>query len=513
MFSPLPTPPEAAHWDKQAIAFGIPEFALMENAAIAALAVLRERYGPLEGKRVLLFMGAGANGGDAAALARHLHDAGARTALVHTRALGQAKGATKQHIGLATRCALPFMPAARWLRASSPEWLAADIVVDGIFGTGFQGSVRSLEQVLIERINTMADKAFVLALDTPSGLDARLGQPSPLAVRAHATVCFGHLKTGLVMPEATPFCGTLHRVDIGLPRHLVVDTPSLCRLMRPGLFQAGGHSPKHKGEAGHVLVIGGSARYTGAAHLAALGALRNGAGLVSVAAPAELLPAIKGVQAEFMGLPLNEWSASSGAEIAALLANTRCTALCLGPGMGQSQDSMAAVRAILALPGRPPAVIDADALAALAPGQQPTALALLRPDDVLTPHPKEAATLLACTSSDIQADRLLAAQQLYALAPAVWVLKGAATVVAQQGEGLCLCPVDAPNLAVGGSGDVLAGALAALCARLNSHMAACTAVMRHALAGLLLAREFPQRGNSAAEIAMAMARLEPDRML
>jgi NAD(P)H-hydrate epimerase len=501
-----------AAWDKAAVALGIPEMLLMENAARAAACVLFETFGPVAGRHVLLFMGAGNNGGDAACLARHLRDAGAETLVLHTRPLGHYRGITAQHLRLARRCGVTFLPAAAWpARFGNSLWQRPDVVVDGLIGTGFSGLLRDPEAGLVEQINQLGRRAYILALDIPSGLDGMTGRPSPVAVRATATACFAAAKPGLVVPEAAPYTGCLHVRDIGLPRLVRESLPPSFRLIEADLLRC---LPEpgalwHKGRAGHVVVAGGSEGLCGAPHLAALGALRAGAGLVTVAAPGPLIEAIRGAVPEIMSHALGaSWGPDSGPALAALLA--RAQALVLGPGLGRSPEAGQALASILALPDRPPAVIDADALSVLA--STPSCLSLLRRDDMLTPHPGEAASLLNRDNSQgrgslsVQADRCAALRELLALAPSIWVLKGAGTLIGRQGDPVSLCPLAAPNLAVGGSGDVLAGCAAALIAqRLAPDLAACAAVLLHAKAGRWLAERYPHRGNLASDIAAALA--------
>ena len=508
-FLPLPTPVEMAQWDRTAVELGLPEMLLMENAAREALHVLADLRGPLTGQRILLFMGSGNNGGDAACLARHLLDAGAKVLVLHSRPLAAYRGVTGQHLRLARRCGVPFQLVASWpTRFAATAWMRPHIVVDGLLGTGFSGTVRPFEAEIIRHINLLGEHAFVFALDIPSGLSGFMGQPLPEAVKADATVTFEAAKPGLVLPEAAPWVGQLHVRSIGLPTLVRSRHPASFLLMTAALVRAlpRPESHWHKGRAGHVLIVGGSPGLTGAPHLAALGALHAGAGLVTLAAPEGCVEAVRGQCPDFMSLPLrgegsnpSHWHASQCDDLRALLG--RVTALVIGPGMGRAPDTATFVRTLLEAPDRPPAVVDADALHALAQGGSLP----LKPHDVLTPHPGEAAFLLRKTPAAIQADRFTALRQLTGLAPAVWVLKGAGTLVGSVGRPTALSPHAAPNLAVGGSGDVLAGCLGALLAqRCPTFEAACAAVLMHAKAGQTLAADFPLRGNGASLLAATL---------
>ena len=530
MFAPLPTPAEMSGWDRAAVELGLPGLLLMENASREAMHALEAETGPVRGKRVLFFMGGGNNGGDAACLARHLHDAGAETLVLHTRPLRACRGESAAHVRLARRCGVAFAPAAGWpARYRNTPWDAGteagdggsgpDIEVDGLLGTGFSGTLRPLEMGLVARINGLAGRAFIFSLDIPSGLSGLSGRPSPVAVRAHATVTFEAAKPGLVLPEATPYTGRLHVRPIGIPAVVRRTHPASFQMMTETIGRALPVAAPgwHKGTAGSVLIVGGSEGLTGAPHLAAWSALRSGAGLVTVAAPEGLCADIKAQCPDLMTRPLGapgtrRWSPALAEALQPWLP--RCGALVLGPGLGREAETAAFVRALLSCPGRPSAVVDADALHALA--ACPEALASLRADDVLTPHPGEAATLLHTTPALVQADRFAALAGLRRLASCVWVLKGAGTLIGSEERPVIIAPYAEPNLAVGGSGDVLAGCIGTLLAQIaaqpceagesTSRLAACLGVRLHALAGMLLREAFPQRGNTATDIAETLPR-------
>lgn len=502
-------------WDSGAVALGLPKILLMENAARAALGVLRLHHPRLEGMRALLFMGGGDNGGDAACLARCLHDAGAATLTLHTRPLNAYTGAAGRHARTARTCGAAFLrlpdDPRGVLARLDPAWKEPDIVIDGLLGTGFAGFLRPPLTTLVAHINELARRRrppFILALDVPSGLDALTGRPCPEAVRAGATVTFAAAKPGLALPWAREFTGALHARDIGIPAQTRERFPASFRLLDascaallpPPLAGA------HKNDFGHVLVAGGSPGFTGAAHLTARAALRAGAGLVCVTAPASLTPEIMGNLPEIVTLPLTaelsgQWPASLEGALAEAVG--RAGVLALGPGMGQSAEAAALLEAILAAPRRPPAVLDADALNMLA--RRPDLWPLLQPDDICTPHPGEAARLLGGASADVQADRVAALNALADRAPCVWTLKGAGTLIKTKDSPTIVTPYDIPALAVAGSGDVLTGCVAALRRRVpHSLTAAILGVAAHARAGLLLSERRSPRGGLAGELADAL---------
>ncbi|WP_297825347.1 NAD(P)H-hydrate dehydratase [uncultured Desulfovibrio sp.] len=504
---PLPLPAEMRAWDAAAVRLGLPEVLLMENAASAAFETLRAHRPHLAGQRVWLFMGSGNNGGDAACLARHLLDAGARPLVLHTKALGAYKGVTARHLRIARAAGVAFAPLARHHWQEPP-----DILVDGLLGTGFTGELRPDLRTIIERINQLATSRFVLALDIPSGLNGISGQPSPVAVRATATVSFAAAKPGLVLPWARPWTGRLHVRPIGIPAAVRAASPCGAYLLDGHCLRAlpGPPENSYKNSFGHLLVLGGAPGLGGAAHLAARAALRAGAGLVTAAAPAAALPDIKSHWPEIMTLALTASDAGRWPDIPAEELQKLCsrhTALVVGPGMGRDEDAARFLAALLKLPQRPPAIFDADALMLLA--RRPALLEQLTARDILTPHPGEAAALLACATGEIQAARPAALTRLCARCPSVVVLKGAGTLVGQSGMPLLISPYDVPQLAVGGSGDVLAGCLGGLLARGDiaewpGMSVAGLGVALHALAGRFCAATWPERGNRASELADAL---------
>ena len=519
-----------SRWDRAAIDLGLPELLLMENASREALQWHKQSNMP--GKRVLLFMGGGNNGGDAACLARHLHDGGAEVLVLHTRPLGAYRGVTGQHVRLARRCGVAFAPAAGWPEkyrntpwdvyadASVCERGGPDIVVDGILGTGFSGSLRPLELELVGRINALEQRAFIFSLDIPSGLSGLTGRPCPVAVRAHATVTFEAAKPGLVLPEAAPYTGRLHIRPIGIPAVVRRAHPASCQMITKAIAGAFPEAAPgwHKGTAGAILIVGGSEGAYGRAASGRPGRLAcRRRRLISVAAPHGLCRDIKADCPDIMTRALGpagnvRWSPALLEELLPFLR--QCGGMVLGPGIGREPETAAFVQALLMCPSRPSAVVDADALHALA--MHPEALSSLRACDVLTPHPGEAATLLHTTPALVQADRFAALAGLRRLAPSVWILKGAGTLIGTAGQPVTIAPYAEPNLAVGGSGDVLSGCLGTLMAQTAAHpsegcesssfLAACMGVYLHARAGTLLRDVFPQRGNSATEIAEMLPR-------
>ncbi len=513
--APLPTAEQMREWDNQAMVHGIPECILMENAAREALVALQKEYGPVDGTYVLLFMGNGNNGGDAACLARHLLDAGAFPLLAHTKPMNQYKGATKQHLDMAKKChvLLQYIGKDSWQKHIPPAWQKPQIMIDGLLGTGFTSPLRPLFREYICHINAHKEHSFVFSLDIPSGCEALTGIPhaQDFAVKAHATVAFAAAKPGLVLPNARPHTGKLHVRTIGMPRAVQQEKPASFRLLQKNriitLFQDA-KEQSHKGSWGHVLVVGGSQEQTdlsGAAHLTALAALRTGVGLVTAAAPKGLSDGIKNGNANIMAYTFDEehWPTTLPEAFQEKLMRMSC--LAVGPGMGTSTQAKKFLGALLAYPKRPRAVLDADAITLLA--LHPSLQSLIRHDDMLTPHPGEAARLLGCTSQEIQKDRFAAMDHLKACMPCAWLLKGAGTLLGQSQSPIYILPHDIPALAVAGSGDVLTGCTAALASRithLDSLSTLALAASIHAQVGITLQKKFPHRGHMASELAQTI---------
>ncbi|MBU1229705.1 MAG: NAD(P)H-hydrate dehydratase [Proteobacteria bacterium] len=514
LFDPLPTPMEMAAWDLAAIRdFGLKPELLMENAGAEALSALREAYGPLAGARTLLIAGGGNNGGDAFVLARRLLDEGAEPLVLHTRPMSAYRAEARYHLDLARRAGAVFrhLPPAR-AKAVFASCEAPDILVDGLMGTGFSGELSPEALELVQLMNELGQNCFVLALDTPSGLNGLTGQPRPEAVHADLTVAFHAPKLGSALPLAAAHVGELATRAIGIPRAVMEASPPSQVLLTQRLFSLlpPPSAEMHKGRAGHVLVLGGSEGLTGAAQLCALGALRAGAGLVTVGCPHGVLPEVKAGMPDIMALGLGQGSTWTEGCMDSLLPSLgRYDCVVIGPGLGRNQEAAD----FLALFPRAfasafdkgwatPCIYDADALYHLA--LAPKLMRELPKNAVLTPHPGEMARLLGMGMGEVQADRVSAAHRFLSTHPQVLTLKGAGTLVGQ-GEMLHLSPITAPNLAVGGSGDVLAGVIAAVLARgIPPLQAACLGVYWHGLCGLALAREFPGRGNLASEIAHAL---------
>ena len=447
--------------DRRAIAGGIAGAELMRRAAAAAWRELLRRWPRAE--RLGVVCGPGNNGGDGYALARL---AGAAGLAVQVWRVGEP---ARRGDAVAARTA--------WLAAGGAESayrggaLAGDVVVDALFGIGLSRAPEGAAQAAILAIDAARERgAGVLALDVPSGLDADRGSAPGDAVHADLTATFIGAKAGLHTGAGPGHAGQVVLDDLDVPAAVFAGVPVAAAALDAAVLRA--HLPRrartsHKGQMGHVLLVGGDAGTAGAILLAARAALRAGAGLVSVATRAEHAAALTAAQPEIMCESLEE-----PRRLRALLE--RATVVGVGPGLGRSDWSRAVWAQALTVPQ--PLVVDADGLNWLAGNPA------RRDDWVLTPHPGEAARLLGVSNAEIQRDRLGAVQRVRDRYGGVCVLKGAGTLV--RGEALGLCPHGNPGMASGGMGDVLCGLIAGLLAQgLGCEAAARAGVAAHALAG------------------------------
>lgn len=458
----LLTPEQMAQADQAAIAGGVPGIELMAAAGQAVADAIEARWQP---STVLVLCGPGNNGGDGFVVAQRLQAAGwsVRVAL-----LGEQDGLK----GDAAWHARQWRGEVHGMDVRLLD--GVDLVVDALFGAGLSREVDGLAADMLRE--TQRRRLPVCAVDIPSGVDGASGMLRGPAVKAELTVTFFRKKPGHLLLPGRELCGDIVLADIGIPWAVLTDiaasafenTPSLwsASLPRPGLGT-------HKYRRGHVLVNGG-ALMTGAARLAALGAARAGAGLVTIATP----PEAWAVYATAMTSVMVE--ALPDGDIAPALADGRRNALVLGPGAGLGAQTRHNVLAAAAT-GRA-LVLDADALTAFA--DEPAVLfSALRGPCVLTPHEGEFARLFP---GHDQGDKLVRARAAARRSGAVVVLKGADTVVAEPG-GRVVVNANAPAwLATGGTGDVLAGMMGGLLAQgMPVFEAACAAVWMHGAAGRL----------------------------
>ncbi len=432
--------------------------------------------------------GPGNNGGDGYVLARH-----AQTSGYEVRVL----------------CLPGHVPASALAKRACDDYLAnggsivesldgltdADLLVDALFGIGLSRAPDAATSDLIDAIN--AQSVPVFSLDVPSGVDARNGDVPGVAIIAQRTLQFIAAHRGLGTGDALEHSGELELATLELPATVFEGVEASAHGCTVDALQA--MLPlrarnSHKGCNGHVLCIGGDHGGGGAVLLAAEAALRCGAGLVSVATRREHVPALLSHRPEVMAHAL-----ASAEDLPALLA--RADVIVIGPGLGQYEWGRGLFAAVMA--SDKPRVVDADALNLLA--QSPRRL---RAQDVLTPHPGEAARLLACDTADVQRDRFAAAAALCERFGAQIVLKGAGTIIASPDARPVVVDAGNPGMGVGGMGDLLTGCIAALLAQGLSPCESATAgALLHSAAGDAAAREDGERGLLPSDLLPWLRRL------
>lgn len=501
------TAAEMARVDSQAIAAGTPGAQLMERAGREIVRALLDLFPALAPPgRVAICCGKGNNGGDGLVMARLLDSLGFQvTVLLLGLPEDMAPDARLNHGRLPSAVRVVAAPAGEWAARWREVAGAAELAVDAVLGTGIRTPVRAPYAELLAAFQGL--RAPVLSVDVPSGVDADNGRVDPVAVRASATVTVGLPKLGLLLPPGRDHVGELAVVDIGLPPAAVEELVPDRRLLLPDDYAAllpARASDLHKYRCGTVLVVGGSRAYGGAAVLAGMGALRSGAGLVTVALPETLASPARTALPEAIVRPLPMTASGTLAPwppaVAAEMLRKQ-HAVAIGPGMGEDPETDRWVLELLdAL--ELPAVVDADALTAHARlGKTPAGRGRL----VLTPHAGELARLLGTHASEIERRRLELAPELAERWGVTLLLKGSPTVIAAPGGGVHINPTGDDALAHGGTGDVLAGLIGGLLAQGCGPLAAALlGAYLHGRAGRIAADEGSRRSVLAREVAAAL---------
>ncbi len=498
--------------DKETIeGLGIPGLILMENAGRGVAEAIVTHYLPDAQRGVTILAGPGNNGGDGFVVARHLFQKGIHVKLAVLAPEEKFKGDALVNYKAASALGLSFAHIMNEEAVSCLQGLfsCSGLIVDAIFGTGLAREVTGRFAKVIETAN--ASGLPIVSVDIPSGLCSDTGQPLGACIKAHLTVTMALAKIGHVTMPGARYTGKLQVVDIGIPEFLVdragiktelFGLDQLRDLIVPRLPDG------HKGTFGHLVVLSGSRGKTGACTMVAHGALRSGAGLVTVGCPKSCQGLIATKLTEAMTFGLSETkeatlSKDSIPEIEELCKGKR--AACLGPGVGlvdETLDVMRQLSATLSIP----MVLDADALTAI--GTQHSLLKDCPSARILTPHPGEAARLLGCSTKEIQADRVASAMKISESTGQVVVLKGARTVVASPEGRISINSSGNPGMGTGGMGDVLTGIIGGLLAQgYDPWNAARIGVFVHGYAADQLANIKGPYGYLASEVADWLPRI------
>jgi hydroxyethylthiazole kinase-like uncharacterized protein yjeF len=458
--------------------YGIPGKELMENAGTAIAEFLRERFPDIAGRRILVLCGKGNNGGDGLVVARLLKDFGATAVGYLFANPGSVEGDAAANL-------------KRWQQGlgelyvvtSEAEWESAravlaesDMIVDALLGTGLRGPVEGLLGKVIEDLNAARakrrGKTVVVAVDMPSGLASDSQDFGGPVVAADFTVTLTVPKVGqLVLPHSS-CCGVLVVKDIGTPPELLESDSHLkIHWIEPAEFRAlplVRDPVANKGTYGHALIVAGSLGKSGAAILSARGALRSGAGLVTVATPQDVLPIVAGGMPEMMTAPLASTEAGTASlrnldygKFAEILKGK--SVLAIGPGLSMQNETQQFIRLVVGQTELP-IILDADGLNAY-DGVADTLNERHAAAMVLTPHPGEMARLLGITVKEVQARRLDVALEAAGRWRAHVILKGFHTILATPSGYAYINTTGNPGMATGGTGDVLTGILAGLTAQ------------------------------------------------
>ena len=481
--------------------FGIPSIVLMENAALAVADAIFDHYAGCE--RVSIFCGTGANGGDGLAVARHLENRGVVPQIFIVGDRKKFTGDAATNLTICERLAVPMYDIAdsATLDDALVHATDADLVVDAIFGTGLNRAPGGIHAETIRALTALA--LPVVAIDLPSGANASSAEPFDPCVQAQVTVTFAAPKLCHVFEPAATYCGEVIVADISIPEVAIDDENVALALTTPAEVRpyfAPRLAATHKGTYGHVAVIAGSPGRSGAAILGARGAIRTGAGLVTVVTDRRTAKLVHNGSIESMTF--------SGDDVLGFLAEK--DAVLIGPGLPDDEESYAHVRDLVTGIEQP-LVIDASGLNAFA-GRA----AEINPHGrtrILTPHPGELARLIGSDAKSINADRIRAAREAARTTGAIVVLKGHLTLIADPDGNVNVNPTGNPGMASGGMGDVLGGMIAALLARgVNAFDAACSGVYLHGFAADLLKEEKGDTGLAAGDLAerlpMAIHRLQ-----
>jgi hydroxyethylthiazole kinase-like uncharacterized protein yjeF len=478
---------------------------LMENAGKAVAEEVRRILGNIKRQHILFLIGPGNNGGDGLVAARHLHDWGAK---VSVYLLGE-RGESDQKLKSVRERGINCVDLAEDgdMKRLDELLASANAVIDAIFGTGLTRHFSGVIATALGTINREKKEHpawRIIALDVPSGLNADTGAVDPACPHADYTITLAFPKQGLFKFPGAERVGKLSVVDIGMPANLVEEATAefiagewVKSVLPKRPLQA------NKGTFGRVLVVAGSINYTGAPYLACSGALRVGAGLVTLATGLQPIMASKMTETTYLPLPeLRPGVFSPEAVRLIFLQFERYNVLLMGCGLGQSQSAVKLVRTILTEKHKQPLpslVLDADALNILA--ITPGWWTKLTADAILTPHPGEMARLTGMTVEDVQANREGIARSLAAQWNKTIVLKGAYTVIASPEGKVKISLAANPGLASAGTGDVLTGAIAGLVAQgLSLFDAAACGVYLHAEAGEMVRARLGDAGMIATDL-------------
>ncbi|MCX7920993.1 MAG: NAD(P)H-hydrate dehydratase [Clostridia bacterium] len=499
------TPVQMNEIDRMTInGMGIPGVVLMENAALKVFEEVDKILGVLSRKTVIIFAGKGNNGGDGFAVARHLFNKDTRVIVYIVLPKKDIKGDAGINLDIIENMGVEIIELDNNTQVKDIEnrLIEADLIIDGIFGTGLKGDVSGVIRSIIEAIN--GSGKHVLSIDIPSGLSGETGKVLGECIKAHKTVTFALPKVGLVIQPGCEYTGELIVADIGVPRRVIDSVNIKVELIDKGLVSSlipSRHSETNKGDYGKIFIVTGSLGMTGAGCLTAGAALRTGAGLVYLGVPASLTSIYDTMITESITLPLDDGGSGylkkEGLELV-LKQLDKSTAAAVGPGLSVSDDIIQLVSRIIEY-SKIPLILDADALNAISKDVE--VLKKLRCEAILTPHPGEMSRLTGLSIEEIQHNRLEVACEFAKKWGVITVLKGYRTIVAAPGGKVFINPTGNSGMATGGTGDVLTGIIAGLVGQgIKPLGAAVAGVFLHGLSGDSVAETKGKHGLTAGDL-------------
>jgi hydroxyethylthiazole kinase-like uncharacterized protein yjeF len=466
---------------------GIPSIVLMENAGRQVVAAMEATFEDLVERHVAVLCGRGNNGGDGFVVARTLLQRGIDVSVFVLGSVADIRGDARTnleilgHLGLTV---VEIVDGQAWELHFS-EISSCDLIVDALFGTGLKTPLQGMLETVVADVN--GSGIPVVAIDLPSGMSADTSDLVGDAIEAALTITLGAPKLPLVLPPAEMQAGDIVIADIGIPEAVIddVDGPRIELLTRARMRPLVQPRPidAHKGDFGHVLVVAGAQGRSGAAHLAAMGALRSGAGLVTIATPAWCQSVLAAMAPEYMtdALAVADDGGIAAGEADRLLERAH-DVIAIGPGIGTRPSTVAFVHVLVERAGVP-LVLDADALNAFVDDPDPLAGSEGR-DVIITPHPGEFARLAGIPIGDVQGNRIEVARNFAASHRLYVVLKGHRTIIATPDERVFINPTGNAGMASGGMGDVLTGMIAGWLGQLLDAEGACKlGVFLHGSAG------------------------------
>jgi len=490
-----------------AIDNGISSLRLMENAGSAAARCIRETM-PVSGKRCIVICGRGNNGGDGFVVARKLLELSAQVTVIMAGGSPVTSEAIEMFDRL--RSLRPVIVDTSQMERCMSTIRGSEVIVDAVYGTGFHGTVKDTGVAsLIAAVND--SKAQVFALDMPSGANADTGEVIGGCIAADTTVTFGAPKTGQFLFPAAKLCGRVVTVGIGLPESAFTLCGAQVELLDTAMIANAlpvRDKDSNKGNYGKVFCLCGSLGMAGAAYLSASGALRCGAGLVMLGVPQPVYLPVAAKLDECMVYPFE--ATQGGAFAYSSLERIRETAkyatvLLIGCGLSRDDETQRLIRDIVA-EANCPIILDADGINAFK--GHIDLLRTSKADLILTPHPGEMANLCGKTIARVQENRLDAARNFAKENSVTLVLKGANTVVAAKDGRAYINPTGNPGMAKGGSGDILAGMIAAFVAQgIAPEKAAACGAFIHGSAGDRAAAKLSQYGMIPTDMLMEVPQI------